>query len=162
MVQLGTVVEDAGAGAAARLARRAPEALATTPSDASDCSTTARPRSSSWRFAALLTRGHYDRHVRRVRGEYRRRRDRLAAALARELPGHPVAGVAAGVHLRLDLPPRVADTEVARRCNEAGLAVEALGDYALGQVAPGLVLGYGLLHESAIDDAVAALARELG
>ena len=128
----------------------------------SECSTPARPALEQLAFLRLLETGGYDRHVRRVRGEYRRRRDRLAAALVRELPGHPVAGVAAGVHLRLDLPPRVADTEVARGCNEAGLAVEALGDYALGQVAPGLVLGYGLLHESAIDDAVAALARELG
>ncbi|HZN88305.1 MAG TPA: PLP-dependent aminotransferase family protein [Thermoleophilaceae bacterium] len=138
-----------------------PEALGDA-SDAKRMLDAGSPGLEQLAFLRLLETGGYDRHVRRVRGEYRRRRDRMAAALARELPGHPVAGVAAGVHLRLDLPPRVADTEVARGCNEAGLAVEALGDYALGQVAPGLVLGYGLLHESAIDDAVAALARELG
>ncbi len=112
-------------------------------------------------FLRMLATGAYDRHVRRVRGVYRRRRDRMAAALARELPGHRFEGVAAGVHMRLDLPAGVSEAELTRRCADSGLAVEALGDYALGPVAPGLVLGYGRLHESAIDAAVASLARVL-
>ncbi|GAA0249984.1 PLP-dependent aminotransferase family protein [Actinomadura nitritigenes] len=47
-------------------------------------------------FADLLERGDYDRHVRRARLVYRRRRAELAARLAR-----PLDGVAAGLHALL-------------------------------------------------------------
>ena len=63
------------------------------------CSTPARPRCRSSRSRALLRGGEYARHVRRVRSVYRARRDALLDALARELPGLPVEGVAAGMHL---------------------------------------------------------------
>ncbi len=108
-------------------------------------------------FLRMLETGAYDRHVRRVRAEYRRRRDALSAALTQELPGFHFEGVAAGVHARLDLPG-LDDADVARRCRESGLAVETLGQYAIGDVPPGLVLGYGRLHVSAIPRAVRALA----
>ena len=37
-------------------------------------------------LADLITRGEFDRHLRRMRPVYRRRRDALLAALARRLP----------------------------------------------------------------------------
>ena len=52
----------------------------------------------------------------------------------------------------------LADGVRMRRCRTQGLAVETLSQYALGPVSPGLVLGYGRLHLSAIPRAVRALA----
>jgi GntR family transcriptional regulator / MocR family aminotransferase len=107
----------------------------------------------------LIESGDYDHHVRRVRAVYRSRRDRLAAALARHLPDLPVQGVAAGVHVLLRLPAGADDARIARAAEHAGVRVEPLSAYALGgRGAPGLVLGYGRVHETAIEPAVAALA----
>ncbi len=51
-------------------------------------------------LAAFLERGELDRHLRRTRPVYRRRRDALLAALA----GLEVEGVAAGLHVLARLP----------------------------------------------------------
>ena len=55
-------------------------------------------------FAAFLARGELDRHLRRMRVEYRARRDALVSALATELPDAAVRGIAAGLHVTVELP----------------------------------------------------------
>ena len=111
-------------------------------------------------LAELMTRGDYDRHVRRARAAYRARRDRLLAALARQLPELEVEGVAAGVHLLLRLPGGVSDVAIADAAGRARIAVPPLSAF---RVRPsedgGLVIGYGRLHESAVEAATRALAR---
>jgi GntR family transcriptional regulator / MocR family aminotransferase len=110
-------------------------------------------------LAEFLRRGHYDRHVRRARSVYRRRRDRLLAALERHIPELPVEGVAAGVHLLVGLPRGVSDRAVAGEAERSGVAVAPLSAFRL-KPAPrgGLVIGYGRLHESAIGPAIRTLA----
>jgi GntR family transcriptional regulator / MocR family aminotransferase len=111
-------------------------------------------------LAEFLSRGHYDRHVRRARTFYRRRRDRLLSALARHLPELPIEGVAAGMHLLLALPPGVSDSAIAEEAQRAGIAVTPLSAFQLApSAAAGLVIGYGRLHESAIESATDALAK---
>jgi GntR family transcriptional regulator/MocR family aminotransferase len=110
-------------------------------------------------LAEFLRRGHYDRHVRRARAVYRRRRDRLLDALGTQLPDLPIGGVAAGVHLLLRLPPGVSDTAIAEAAQGEGIAVTPLSEFRLTPARTGgLVIGYGRLHESAIEDATDALA----
>ena len=55
-------------------------------------------------LAEFITSGAYDRHVRRARLDYRRRRDRLIAALARHAPDVRLTGIAAGLHAVVELP----------------------------------------------------------
>jgi GntR family transcriptional regulator / MocR family aminotransferase len=111
-------------------------------------------------LASFIGRGEYDRHVRRARGIYRRRRDRLLRALTKHLPGHGVEGVAAGVHVLLRLPEGVDDAAVARDAERIGVRVPPLSRFALAPSARGgLVVGYGRIHEEALGAAVAALAR---
>ena len=107
----------------------------------------------------LIERGDYDRHVRRVRAIYRRRRDRLLAALAVYLPELKFEGVAAGLHVLLELPTAVDDRRVAEAAAREGIRVEPLSRFAVGRPRrPGLVIGYGRLHEAAVEPGVAALA----
>jgi len=114
-------------------------------------------------LAQLLERGHYQRHIRRTRGVYRARRDRLAAALAEHFPGLSVFGVAAGLSVVLDLPPHTDDRELERVAAQSGVRVEALSRYAIKDRGHcGLVVGYGRVHESAIGRALAALAAAIG
>lgn len=49
-------------------------------------------------LADLLTSEAFDRHLRRCRLRYRRRRDRLGAAVAEHTPTLRPAGVATGLH----------------------------------------------------------------
>jgi GntR family transcriptional regulator / MocR family aminotransferase len=111
-------------------------------------------------LAEILTNGDYDRHVRRARGVYRERRDHLLAALAKHLPDLIVEGVAAGLHLLLRLPAGVDDVAIAQEARSAGIRVPAL---TLFRIRPsdsgGLVIGYGRLHELAIDAAIEELAK---
>ncbi|MEV4757574.1 PLP-dependent aminotransferase family protein [Micromonospora sp. NPDC049559] len=114
-------------------------------------------------FAELLAGGAYDRHLRRARSEHRRRRDALVAALDRHLPGLRVTGVAAGLHLVVELPPEFDDVAVVARAAEAGLAPLPLSRTRLTAGGrPGLVLGYAATSPGEIDRAVALLAAVLG
>jgi GntR family transcriptional regulator/MocR family aminotransferase len=111
-------------------------------------------------LAEFLIRGHYDRHVRRARSIYRRRRDRLLAALVKHLPELTIEGVAAGVHLLLWLPPAVSDSAIADEASRLGIAVPPLSAFRLTPAKTGgLVIGYGRLHESALEPATRALAK---
>jgi len=110
-------------------------------------------------FAEFITSGAYDRHIRRARLAYRRRRDRLVDALARHAPGVRVTGVAAGLHAVAELPPGQAEDEVIGRAAARGVAIEGLGDYALrGQTRrPALLIGYAAPPEHAYTSALARL-----
>ena len=111
-------------------------------------------------YARLLATGEVDRHLRRTRREYRERRDRLVAALAR-LDGCEVAGVAAGLHLLLRLPPGTDEAAVVTRLAERRIRIRGLAGYRLAprEDEPALVLGYGRLPLAAIDAAVEHLRR---
>jgi GntR family transcriptional regulator/MocR family aminotransferase len=111
-------------------------------------------------LARLIERGDYDRHVRRARAIYRRRAERLLAALAAHLPELPVEGVAAGMHVLVRLPAGLDDRVVAARADADNIRVIPLSRYAhSAATGGGLVLGYGRIHEDALDTAVAALAE---
>lgn len=109
----------------------------------------------------LLETGEYDRHVRRARAVYRRRRDALAIALARHLPDLEPRGISAGLHVLLRLPPGSDDVSAAESAERAGVRVDALSRYAFEQRdEPGFVVGYGRAHEDAIEPAISLLAEE--
>jgi GntR family transcriptional regulator/MocR family aminotransferase len=115
-------------------------------------------------LARFLTRGDYDRHLRRVAAIYRTRRDRLLAALAAKLPDLAVEGVAAGLHVLLSLPAGSPDRWIAQAAAGHGVRVTPLSDYTIEpstRTRSGLVLGYGRLHEDAIEPAVTALAQAI-
>jgi GntR family transcriptional regulator/MocR family aminotransferase len=113
-------------------------------------------------LANLVESGEYDRHVARARHAYRRRRDRLVAALTRRLPQYAIEGAAAGLHVLLRLPPAVDDRVVRTAAAAAGIGVRALSEMSLtDDEERGLVLGYGRITLEGIDAAVAALASVL-
>ena len=73
-------------------------------------------------LAEFLSRGDYHRHVRRARGIYQRRRDKLLAALARHLPDLEEAGAAAGMHMLLRLPSTIDDAALSWRASSVEFA----------------------------------------
>ncbi|BBZ13632.1 MocR-like pyridoxine biosynthesis transcription factor PdxR [Mycobacterium branderi] len=96
-------------------------------------------------FAELIDSGALDRHVRRMRRQYRRRRDALMATLARHAPAMPVHGVAAGLHAVVSLPELATEAEVLAAAQKRHIALTGLAPFwhSESQGAQGLVLGYG-------------------
>jgi GntR family transcriptional regulator/MocR family aminotransferase len=111
-------------------------------------------------FADFLSRGEFDRHLRRMRPVYRSRRDALLAALAEHLPELEPAGIAAGLHLVAWLPDDLDEAEVIAAASREGVAVAGVSPYRLSP-APrgGLIFGYSNLEERRIADGVERLAR---
>jgi GntR family transcriptional regulator/MocR family aminotransferase len=105
-------------------------------------------------LARMLERGTYDRHLRALRRRHRERRDAVVAALRRHLPGARPLGVAAGLHLTLELPHPVDPAAL-----EAACADREVGVYGVRERA--IVLGYASLTPSDLDEAVRRLTAAL-
>jgi len=114
-------------------------------------------------LAEFITSGGYDRHVRRSRLRYQRRRGRLIAALARALPDPRITGVAAGMHAVLHLPPGVGEAEIVAAAAARGLALDGMRQYRMpGTDYPeALVVGYGTPPAHAFTTAVSRLCAVL-
>jgi GntR family transcriptional regulator/MocR family aminotransferase len=115
-------------------------------------------------LAELMRSGAYDRHIRRSRLAYRRRRDRLLAALERRVPEVRVSGIAAGLHALVELPAGRGEEALVARAAERGLAVSGLAAFATGsprERRAALVVGYGKPPEHAFTAAVARLVAVL-
>src|SRR5712691_2059831 len=111
-------------------------------------------------FADLLTRGEFDRHLRRMRPVYRRRRDALLAALARRLPDLEPVGISAGLHLVTWLPPDLDEATVVDAAYRAGVGVDGVGRYRITSTGPGgLIFGFATVNEQAIAEGIGILAR---
>jgi GntR family transcriptional regulator/MocR family aminotransferase len=114
-------------------------------------------------LADFLQRGEFDRHIRRMRLVYKRRRDALISALETQLPQLRVSGIAAGLHVVVELPSSVSEEAVCEEAAARGLAIESLSYHALPdyECPPGLLIGYAGVLEPAIRFAVAELAAAL-
>jgi GntR family transcriptional regulator/MocR family aminotransferase len=111
-------------------------------------------------LAEFIASGGYDRQIRRTRLAYRRRRDRLTAALQ---PRH-ITGIAAGLHAVLDLPGPQAERQLINSAAEHGLALQGLASFRAPGAAidrAGLVIGYARPPDHAYTTALARLCAAL-
>ncbi|GGM33377.1 GntR family transcriptional regulator [Longimycelium tulufanense] len=115
-------------------------------------------------LADFIDSGSYDRHVRRMRLRYRRRRDQLVTRLGEHAPRVRVTGIAAGLHAVLELPPGT-EQAVVQAGMSRGIALEGLSPYRHpdSTMAPldGLVVSYGTPPDHAFAGALEALCQTL-
>jgi GntR family transcriptional regulator / MocR family aminotransferase len=110
----------------------------------------------------FLARGELDRHVRRMRLRYQRRRETLLGALARWLPQGRTSDSAAGLYELLELPHGVDEPALLSAAAERGVGVEGLAWHRFTSGGPpGVLLGYGNMSEPAIEQGVRLLAEAL-
>ena len=115
-------------------------------------------------MADFIAHGGYDKHIRRMRSRYRRRRDLLTEALKPFDIG--IRGLSAGLHLELTLPEGT-EAEVMRRAGEAGIALSGLRVLRHPNAGPeipgadGVVVSFGTPADHAFSAAVDALCRVL-
>jgi GntR family transcriptional regulator/MocR family aminotransferase len=110
-------------------------------------------------LARFIDAGGLTRHLRRVRPIYRRRRDTALEGLSRSLPGAVPTGVAAGLHLFVQLPNWCDEADLIQTARRRGLLIEGASWHWFDpkSAPPALVLGYGAIDERAIRNALAVL-----
>jgi GntR family transcriptional regulator/MocR family aminotransferase len=115
----------------------------------------ASPALDQLALARLIATGELDRHLRRMRAHYRRRRDALLAALPSDVE---VLGIAAGLHVTLRV--RAREAEILAAARERSLAVTGLSAFwhAPAERPTHIQAGYATPPSHAFDGAVRALA----
>ena len=114
-------------------------------------------------LARLFTSGGFDRHIRGMRGHYRPRRDAVLAALAELLPAARVHGIAAGLHVLVELPEGTDEAAVIEAAERRGVGFYGLAHHCAGHPPfPGIVLGYAAHTPHELTGAVGLLAELVG
>jgi GntR family transcriptional regulator/MocR family aminotransferase len=112
-------------------------------------------------LARMIESGRFDKHLRRMRGVYERRRATLVATLAEHAPGVALGGLAAGCHAVLPLPDGTSEAAVVAEARDRGVGVYGMSRYRIGPdraTPPALVLGFGFVDERAIRRGIRAIA----
>jgi GntR family transcriptional regulator/MocR family aminotransferase len=110
-------------------------------------------------LAHLVESGRYDRHLRRMRALYARRRQALLEALARHAPSVKVTGLSAGFHAVAHLPDHVDEQTVVAAARARSVGIYGMSAYrasAAGKPTQ-IVLGFGNLSETAIENGIGAI-----
>jgi GntR family transcriptional regulator / MocR family aminotransferase len=108
----------------------------------------AAPRLPQLALAELIERGHLDRHLRRARTAYRRRRD-----LARSMLD--VRGAAVGL---FHYVPVEDETAVLAAARGRGIAVDGVNEHAIEAQPPALAVGFAALAEPTLQGALRELS----
>jgi GntR family transcriptional regulator / MocR family aminotransferase len=111
-------------------------------------------------LASLIQSGRYDRHLRRMRATYARRRETLVGSLSRHAPQVELRGLAAGFHAVAHLPGSLSEPEVVAAARDRSVGLYGMSRYRASgaTVPPRLVLGFGNLREGAIARGIATIA----
>ena len=113
--------------------------------------------------AAFISEGHLTRHVRKMRQVYRKRRElimtRLNELFADELK--PIRS-SYGMHVTAEFQHGIDAEPIAEFMADHGVKLHSLRRYAFARRAPsGLVFGYGVSDEKALDHALKILRKAL-
>jgi len=110
----------------------------------------------------FIARGELDRHLRRMRLRYQRRREALLESLARHLPEARFEEGTAGLFELAILPEEVDESALVSAAASRGVGVEGLALHRFKPGGPaGLVLGFAGLPEPAIEQSARLLGAAL-
>ena len=117
-------------------------------------------------LARFLSRGHFEKHINRMRRFYRARRNRILEILktcdfADRLT---IREEDAGLHFLLNVDTELTDEELVARCNRAGMPVRALSSFyhtPVGdKIAHCLVINYATLREEDLEASLKQLEQQ--
>lgn len=113
-------------------------------------------------LADFIARGELDRHLRRMRVRYQRRREALLEALRRHIPEARIEEGAAGLFELALLPEGVKEAALVAAAADRGVGLEGLALHRFAATGPpGLVLGFAAMPEATIEKSVRILAEAL-
>lgn len=114
----------------------------------------------------FLEGGYFTRHLARMRGAYKGRMERLAAALEERFEAVRLSGRHTGLHLLLQLPEGPGEEAMIRRALEEGVRLKGLSEYYMERRERCgdncVILGYASLRDGEIGALAEALGRAWG
>jgi GntR family transcriptional regulator / MocR family aminotransferase len=122
------------------------------------------PLIEQYALADFIEEGHFERHVRRMRALYERRRNALVDELKETFgPNVAIRGESAGMHLLAKFLIGVPNDELVQRAAREGVSLtNAQPLYLRGGGEGEFVLGFAELDEERIAEGVRRLARAFG
>ena len=123
------------------------------------------PSFEQYTLARFLSRGHFEKHINRMRKFYRQRRNTVVSlletcAFSRQLT---ILEQDAGLHFLLRVDTDRSDRELRELCARAGIRAMCLGDYFHGEIPPWaekcLVVNYSGLDEDRLGAALDRIVR---
>jgi GntR family transcriptional regulator/MocR family aminotransferase len=127
-----------------------PERLVVPVAEAAAASLFAPPRLEQFALGEMIARGWLDRHLRRARAAYKRRRAVVCAAV-------PALGAPVGLYVRVPVPN---EAELLATLRARGFALEGVQANALGECEPGLVVGFAASSEPALRRALTRMGEK--
>ncbi len=111
-------------------------------------------------MALFIQKGHFEKHLRKMRKIYRQKRQALAEALQANRISGQLVGLNSGLHAVLALPDIYDAEEICQRARASNIAINALRRYAFENtgVLNGLVIGYAAPSIEDIQNGCAVLA----
>ena len=122
------------------------------------------PPATQAALARFIDEGLLARHIRKMRGEYKSRHERMLEVLAGQGDWLRPIESTAGMHLTALLPParHLSAEDVLTRTDGSGVAVNSLSEFYAGHATQsGLVLGYGAVALDKIENGLQLLWRLL-
>ena len=112
-------------------------------------------------LARFLSRGHFEKHINRMRKYYRQRRNAVIAQLKRCAFSEQLTILEqdAGLHFLLKVKTELSDQELTRKLEESGIRIRALSDYYHDNPRDRhcLVVNYSGIREEDLEKALDAL-----
>ena len=114
------------------------------------------PSFEQYTLARFLSRGHFEKHINRMRKAYRTTRNRVVQVLQNCPFGSKLTILEqdAGLHFIVKVDSALSDRELAQKCAQAGIRIRALSDYyhrVETTDTRSLVVNYGGLKDADID-----------
>ena len=120
------------------------------------------PSFEQYTLARFLSRGHFEKHINRMRKFYRSRRNRVISLLRSCAAADRLTILEqdAGLHFLLKVDTELSDRELTEKLRQWGIRIHSLSDYYHDRDANThmLVVNYAQLEEEILEDALQALA----
>lgn len=109
-------------------------------------------------LADFINEGHFNRHLRKMRRHYQRRKQLATTLLQQHLPECKLSALAAGLHLVLEFPTVIDDVRLAHQLAGYGIKAQPLQRYLfMAEPRSGLVMGIANGSESEFTKALSQL-----
>ncbi|MEM9161863.1 MAG: PLP-dependent aminotransferase family protein [Cyanobacteria bacterium P01_F01_bin.4] len=140
-----------------------PPSLATVFSKAKQLADRQPPSLTQWALADFIHEGHLERHIRRMRTLYARRRQALVESLYHAFGDTvEILGDSAGLHIMARLPLSLDDNDVIERAQTVGVAMFSARPQYWQPIRQGeFVFGYAELDEATLAEAIRRVAKAL-
>ena len=125
------------------------------------------PSFEQYTLARFLSRGHFEKHINRMRKFYRTRRNRVVRLLQSSPYAEKITilELDAGLHFLVRVDTGLTDEELTRRLHTAGIKVRTLSSYYHGAAQTDshcLVVNYSSLREDALEEILPRLDSVFG